>query len=174
MTTSLQTLAVSAVAPGERLSGELRADTAAVTLTFYGNSYYRYTEPELARDLEALARLLTVAWTRAYWATVSELTGRTITGEPPAESEAEQRFRELRDSRQVTGRSPDGRLTITYQGDSREWHVRIEPGTLAALDQEQFVACAYAATQDFFANHRDTLLRYRAECFPPPDRLPQW
>jgi DNA-binding protein YbaB len=174
MSTPLHTLTVSAVAPGERLAGELRADTAAVTLTFSGNSYYRYTEPELERHLEALARLLTVAWARAYWATISELNGRTITSEPPADSEAEQRFRDLRDTMQVTGRSADGRLTITYTGERKEWHVRIEPGTLAALDDSQFVACAHDATRDLFANHKATLLRLRVECFPPPDRLPRW
>ena len=85
----------------------------------------------------------------------------------------EQRFRDLRDTMQVTGRSADGCLTIFYIRERKEWHIGIELQTLTVLNQDEFVAYAWDATGGLLANHKAALHRFRAECVPPPDRLPQ-
>jgi DNA-binding protein YbaB len=164
---------VRARVPGGQVSGELRGQTD-IALSFDGDSYYRLTEPELERQLASLCRLLTVSWSRGYWAAISEIGGQIVTGESPAQTEETRRYRAERDAMCITGTSRDGRVEVTYDGGGSGWSVRIQPGTLATLTEAQFQAAAREASQDLAQTHRETIARLRRECFPPPAELPRW
>jgi hypothetical protein len=174
LATQLIDLTAEATTPNGKLSARLHAREPEVLLTFHDNSYYRYAEPELAIQIEGLARLLSVAWARVYWHQMSLIHGRTITHEDPPATAAEQRFRDLRAEMHVSASSPDGRIHLDYQAGHDGWRITIEPGTLATLSEEQFVESARLATHALFAAHRSYITTIRRECFPPPESLPRW
>jgi hypothetical protein len=170
----LARIRVYAQSPGGQLTGVLHGGEVDIELAFVGNSYYRFTEPELEHQIEGLCRLLVAGWRREYWAAFSELQGYEVTGEVPPADEATRRYRELRDSISVSGACSDGRIRVSFDAGREGWRLRIEPGTLATLTEEQFLAATHEAAQDLGRDHRETMLRIRDECFPPPETLPRW
>lgn len=148
---------VVAESPSGIMRGDFR-DRTDVVITFAGNSYYRATEAELERQIVAMCRLLVVAWSRGYWAAMSEIAGRTITGEAPPRTPATERYRHARDTMRISGQSADGRLAITYDGARDGWEAKILPGTLAALTQEQFVEAGRQASRDIVQDHHEMII----------------
>ena len=159
----LDMLRVRAEVPGGLLAGEFR-DRSEVVLSFGGSGYYRSTEADLEEQIVALCRLLVVAWSRGYWDLMSEVQGSTIVGEPPALTDADGEFRDARDHMLVEGRSADGRISVTFDGQ-RGWSAAVQPGTLVALSEEEFIAGAREASQQLVQSHRSTIGRLKAEIY---------
>ncbi len=159
----LDMLRVRAEVPGGLVAGEFR-DRSEVVVSFGGNGYYRATERDLEEQIVSLCRLLVAAWSRAYWGLMSEVQGRTIVGEAPPTSDADSEFRGARDRMVVHGRSADGRISVTFDGQ-RGWSATIEPGTLVALSEEGFIASARDASRDLVQSHRATIGRLKAEIY---------
>ena len=162
--TRLQTMPVRAEVPGGLLRGELR-DASEVVISFGGEGYYRTTEADLERQLVNLCRLLVVAWTRGYWDALSEAAGHRIASEPAPYSEASAEYRTARDALVVTGRSADGHLTITYDPTNDGWQATIQPGTIAALSEEEFVTAARQASRELYAQRRQQIVALKLEIF---------
>jgi hypothetical protein len=160
----LQAMHVRAEVPGGLLSGELR-DRSEVVVTFGGSGYYRTTEAELERQIVSLCRLLVVSWSRGYWDVISEIAGRRISGEGPPMSEASVEYRKARDSMVVSGQSADGRITITYNGAHNGWSAKIQPGTLTALSEEDFIRAGREASRALYAAHQEMIIRLKAQIF---------
>ena len=128
-----------------------------VSLSFLPGVYQRADESELARELTNLAKLLWAARTREYYAIVSDVTGETRTQEAHAVNQRDVDFFAARDELVAEGRSFDDRIQITVQG-MRSFRVRIAPGTLRTLTEEEFAERAGEAGSELV---RDQLRKVR-------------
>src|SRR6476659_5445513 len=108
----LARLQVAAEVPDGLISGVLR-DRGDLVISFRDNSYYRMTDDELEDRLLSLARLLWVAWIRAFYAELSAATGQHLTTETAPANDRDRAFRALRDQIESKGSAADGRISVT-------------------------------------------------------------
>ncbi|MFI5959734.1 hypothetical protein [Cryptosporangium sp. NPDC051539] len=151
----LDGMTVRVTLPDGSLSAEL-VGSRAVTVSFPPGEYGRMPEPELARRLAQLARLLVARRTPEYFRIQSEVTGETTTKEPPAIGRRDQEYAAARDDVVAKGLSVDGRIQVSVRG-MREWTVWIRPGTLRSLSEDQFVGAVGEAAGDLIADQRDRI-----------------
>jgi hypothetical protein len=65
----------------------------------------------------------------------------------------------------VTGQSADGRLRITYDPANDGWRATIQPGTLAALSEEDFITAARQASRELYAQRRRQIVALKLDIF---------
>lgn len=131
-------------APGVTASspdGQLKArlDDETLSVGFRPGTYRRYSDTSLA---EQLARVLTSVWAEYHkrqLKALSEAHGEVYRTRP-VDWRAEHRAYDEAAARLVTrGTSPGGGIDLKAKGFT-EWKVRIAAGTLARLDEADFLA----------------------------------
>jgi hypothetical protein len=132
--------------PDGAIEAEL-ADRTRMTLSFARGWYDRCDEADLERRLVAVATLLWTARMRRYWEVLSQDAGERITGEPKPISPRAVAYCEARDALVAYGRSADGRVSISVEG-MRRWSIRVQPGTVRALDEYEFAVSAGEAAAE--------------------------
>lgn len=131
---------VRAATPDGAIEAELSGRTE-VRFSFRPGYYERCTERDLERRLAGIAAVLWARRTRAYQEALSEAFEQPITGEDPPAGPRDLHYREMRDELVAHGRSADGRIAASVRG-MRDWDVRIQDGTLRALDERAFRTAA--------------------------------
>ena len=144
-------------APGADIEAELRQRTT-ITLWF-GESVYEFvSEPALEQALAGLARLLWAGWQRHYRAAIDE-TDLNIEIDDLRDSN----FFSERAQVAAVGASVDERIRVSAVG-MENFSVRIEPGTVRDITEDEFTAgAAEAATrviEDFQAKVDELKKRY--------------
>ena len=140
MADRLDAMRVRAATPDGAIEAELtgRSD---VRFWFRPGFYERCTERDLERRLAGVASVLWARRMRAYYAALSEAYEQPITGEDPPGGPRDLHYREMRDELVARGRSADGRIAASVRG-MRDWDIRIQDGTLRALDEHAFLTAA--------------------------------
>lgn len=155
----LDSIHVRVRAPGTEIEAELRNGTD-ISISF-GESVYEFlNEATLERSLASVARLLYAAWLREYRAAIDD-SALDIT----PHDERDHEFLRERSLIESTGESNDGRVVFSAVG-MQDIAVRIVPGTVWKLTEEQFVARTKEAVtllvQDYRAKVRELKIRYYA------------
>ncbi|GAA0708575.1 hypothetical protein Drose_13130 [Dactylosporangium roseum] len=132
-----------------------------VTLSFLSGYYGRVDERELAWTLTAVARLLWVERTRALRAAVQEVLAPARSPERPPRTAREVAFDKARDELVAEGYSPGRRVVVTTLG-LRSWQVRVAPGTIRALDEQEFCAAVRVAADGVIQDVRDKMIVVKA------------
>jgi hypothetical protein len=153
----LDSMRVRATARGGWITAELHHRTE-IRLTFGAGSYRRYSEQLLEQDLTSLARALWAGRMKAYYQAVSEAFEEPVSGERRPVTPRDVEYRNARDDLVARGESADGRIVISVRG-MRNWVVRIAPGTLRTLTEDEFAEATGAAGE---ALVRDQFARIRA------------
>jgi hypothetical protein len=129
----LDNLHVRVKAPGVEIYAELR-NRDNVTISFEPGIYDWLDERHLEHHMSGLARLLYVAWVRAYRAALPEGFQASL-GE--VDTQADRDYLAAREDLVTEGASPDRRIVLVARG-MHEIRVHIAPGTIRALDEYQF------------------------------------
>lgn len=133
--------------PGAEIYGELR-DRRCVDVTFGPDTYGWSSETYLEQAVATLGRLLTARWTEAYHAALRD-SGLAVTPLPGSRSTDYERARERIEA---TGASADGRVVISAVG-LRNFAVRIRPGTVRELPEQDFAERVRDAAAVFLTDH---------------------
>lgn len=143
--------------PGTEIHAEL-SNRTRIDVSFGDGTYEWLHEGDLQYHLATLARLLVAAWMREYRAA---LTDNELLLRPPEELRNRD-YERACDELAAGGASADGRVTVSAVG-LRDFAVRIVPGTLRELTEQQFRSCVREATTAFLADHmtRIQLLKIR-------------
>lgn len=124
-------------------------------LKFRPGAYARYTESELEHQLVQLARLTNVARTRGYWKSLEKVLGH---GEPIDKrgpgSPGERALREAADRTEVATNSHNIRIQV--RGGTKDWQLRIRPGTVQRLEEAEFL-------RELRQLFQETVSRWQAE-----------
>jgi hypothetical protein len=159
----LDDLRVTATADSGDITATLTRRTR-LRLEFAPRVYHRRSEVQLQHDIEVLARRLWVNRMRGYYQALSDITGQSVTGEPPARGQLGQRYRAARDELTAYGQSGDGRIRVQVRG-MRDWQVAIAPGTLRALTAHEFAAGVAEAAQGLLDDQRRKIRELRRHVF---------
>ena len=155
----LDSIHVRVRAPGTEIEAELRNGTD-ITISFGEGVYEFLNESGLERHLASLARLLYAAWLRQYRAAIDD----SALDIAPHDDRDHEFLRE-RSQLESAGASGDGRITFSAVG-MRDISVRIVPGTVWQLTEDQFAARTKEAVallvQDYRAKVRQLKIRYYA------------
>ncbi|WP_213455501.1 YbaB/EbfC family nucleoid-associated protein [Rhizomonospora bruguierae] len=153
---------VRVTSPDQRITGEL-VGGSTITIRFATGAYRRYREPDLERQLVAVAMLLIVGrerLSREVWA--------ATTGAPApddgGEGERSRRFRQLRAAMYVEGTSPGGLVRITATG-LREWTVTVATGAIATTPEPEFAVELRGAVADFVGAYARGMAALKQDCF---------
>jgi len=119
--------------PGTDIFAELR-NREEVTVSFGTGVYDGLSERDLEHYLASLARLLFVAWQRAYSEALSESFREALVG---ANTDADRAYLQARGEMVSSGASNDGRVAVTARG-MQDVVVRIGSGTVRELTEWQF------------------------------------
>lgn len=172
----LDSLVLTVRSPDSNIEAEVDIDYH-IELRFRAGSFHHYNEAMLEHQLSQLARLAWVGYQREYLAAV-EASGRVINDWNPKR----RAYREALANIEVSAASRGGHIEVHSVGLER-WSCRIEPGTLARLGQERFVAEAESAVANLVTQyvHRVVLLKDEHFRFDLPpdirseaDRMKQW
>ncbi|NUT21389.1 MAG: hypothetical protein HOV77_19620 [Hamadaea sp.] len=159
----LAAMRVRVTLPSGLLHAELRG-RSEITIVFEPPTYQRFNEEALEDSLANLARMLWAARTREYYALLSAAAERDINSEVESDDQADTDYREARARLVVTGKSPDGRITITARG-MHDWKVTIAPGTLAALSEEEFCDQTAAAAAELISDQYAQVAALKADIY---------
>lgn len=147
----LDAIRVRVRAPGAAIEAELR-HPRQISIHLDEGAYPFMREPQLEQALAGLARLLYAGWVRQYR---TALAGSAIS---PIENPE---FVAGRAKIEPTGRSADGRITITAVG-MQDFQVRVTPGTLRELSERQFTAALQQAATGFVTDQAAKISTLRA------------
>ncbi|MFL6126064.1 hypothetical protein [Actinophytocola sp.] len=142
----LDAIRVRARMPGVDIEVELR-DRTDVRISFGESVYGFLTENRLQYYLAGLARLLYAAWLRQYRAAIDD---SALDVDPHDRRDHE--FLDARAAVESGGASTDARIVITAVG-MREIEVRIAPGTVRKLTEDQFSARTAEAVTALIQDH---------------------
>ncbi|MET0237969.1 MAG: hypothetical protein ABW224_25240 [Kibdelosporangium sp.] len=152
----LDSIRLKVQAPGSEIYADLR-NRKNVSISFGESVYGWMKESTLERLLASTGRLLYVEWVRRYRAELDE----SFRHGPETQNDRD--FVAARAAMESSGRSRDGRVTLSVAG-MQNLEVRIVRGTIRALDEKEFSARVQEAVQDladnYQANIRDLKLRY--------------
>ncbi|WP_051367212.1 hypothetical protein [Hamadaea tsunoensis] len=138
--------------PGTDISAELR-NREEVSISFGHGVYDGLSERDLEHYLASLARLLFVAWQRAYSEALSESFREALVG---ADSDEDRAYLRARGEMVSTGASNDGRVTVTGRA-MQDVEVRIAAGTVRELTEWQFAERVHEAVVVLAKNHMDQI-----------------
>ena len=146
-------LTVSATSPDNMVKSHLVAGEK-LTIAFRPGAYRRYTEVALADQLASLGRLTWVGYRRGYLEALSISRGEpAVTSTRPHWDARYRRYHEAIAASVACGESASRAVRAKSKGMA-SWKVRIEPGTLAAMPEESFVAEALSAFQRLQADSK--------------------
>jgi|GEM_PF-6157564 len=153
--------------------GQIRAAVVGGTVksvAFAPGAYRGYGDAELGNQLVQVARLVWVTRERSRKDAM-----RAVLDDPRAEvtertpkSSAERRLRQLRDKERVEVKSSHMRIGII---GGTKWAIHIQPGTVKALSEEEFLAELIQLVKQAMGMWRSTMNRLRRECFGPSEIL---
>jgi hypothetical protein len=123
-----------------------------VRVSFAPGYYAHADDARVADKLAQLGKLLWVARMKEYYRFKSEQLGRTVRGEAEPVTDAQRARRQARDAIVATGRSVDGTVEATAVG-LFGWTVRIAPGTVPRMPEEQFCAAVSQAARGLIEDH---------------------
>lgn len=151
----LQTMVVQAATPDDttfaRLTGRRQVDV------WFAPGYYSYaTDERIESKLATVARLLWVARTKEYYRYKSQLLGRTVQGEGPPRTPRQEARREARGNILAVGESGDGLVRIEAVG-LFHWAVRLAPGTVPAVAEQDLTAAVSTAAARLIEQHENKL-----------------
>jgi hypothetical protein len=145
-------------APGTEIEAELRNRTD-ITITF-GESVYDFVDERgLERSLAALARLVYAGWLRQYRAAIDD-SALDIT----PRDDRDGKFLGERAKIEASGRSGDGRITLTCVG-MQDISVEILPGTVRELTEAEFTARAKEAVTTLIQDYLAKVRALRKRCY---------
>jgi hypothetical protein len=141
-------------------------DGTDLRITFGYGAYGRHTETDLAHQLGRLGQAVWIAFQRSR----EELHRRrsasfrvVVSPSGPADpAPARAAYTEALNAVTVTGRSPDGSITVRTTGGLR-WTVELADGTLTRLGEGAFVSQATAAVQAMLAEREKEIAALKAE-----------
>lgn len=153
---------VAARVPGTEIHGEVRGGRGDVGVSFGQDTYQWLKESHLEHHLATLARLLTAGWTREYRTVLSD---SLLCVDPSAEVR-NQDYERARDAIAATGSSADGRIVVSAVG-LRDFTVRVRPGTVRELREQEFTARVREAADAFRTDYLDQIRELKLRCFGP-------
>lgn len=159
----LDSMRVRVAVPGGDVQALLSGRTS-VTLSFADGYYARSTEQDLQHKLAALAQLLWVGRTREYNNALQEAFSNPTLNGPARIGARDIAFAEARAQLVATGASDDGRIRLTVQG-MRHWTVRVAPGTIRALEEDEFIAGVRAAAARLIQDQLDQMALLKARSY---------
>lgn len=133
--------------PGTEIKGELRHRNE-LSISFEAGTYQWLRESRLQHQLATLARLLCAGWTREYLAALNSSFLRVEPGEVAWNND----YEKARNQIEASGSSGDGRITVSAVG-MENFSVRIIPGSLRELSEQEFVTRTGEAAAAFLADH---------------------
>jgi hypothetical protein len=145
--------------PGTEIQGELR-HRSEISISFGPGTYQRLRESHLEHYLATVARLLYAGWTREYR---SALSSSLLEVDPPKDAR-NRAYEEAKNHIKASGSSADGRITVSAVG-LQNFTVRITPGTLRELSEQEFIAGARAAATAFGDDHRTRIRELKTQFF---------
>jgi hypothetical protein len=149
----LDNIHVRVKAPGAEIFAELH-HRSEVDISFGPGIYDWLAERHLERYLASAAKLLYVGWTRAC----REALGDSIVQHSAAEeTQTDRNYLDARGRLVATGRSADGRVTVTIKGVVHEVTVRIADGTIRALNQREFADRVHEAVAALAEDHLEKI-----------------
>jgi len=159
----IQAIHVRVSAPDGAITAEL-ANRTQLTLSFARGWYDRCDEGDLERRLGSLATLLWTARMRQYWEVRSQDAGERITHEPKPISPRAVAYREAREALVAHGRSADDRVSVSVEG-MRHWTVRVQRGTVRAVDEYEFAAAAGQAATELIQDQYRKIAALKLEIY---------
>ena len=154
----LDSIRLRVQAPGSEIYADLH-NRKDVSISFGESVYEWMTERTLEHLLASMGRLLYVEWIRRYRA---ELDEAFLNAAGP-ETQNDRDFIAARAAMESSGRSQDGRVTLSVTG-MQNLEVHIIRGTILELNENEFSARLHEAVQDLADNYqagiRDLKLRY--------------
>lgn len=151
----LQTMVVEAATPDDttfaRLTGRRLVEV------WFAPGYYAHASDErIEGKLSTVARLLWVARTREYYRYKSALLGRPVRGEGTPRTPGEEARHDERARILAVGESPDGLVRVEAIG-LFHWTVRLAPGTVARVSEEELRSSVSAAAARLIEQHENKL-----------------
>ncbi|MGH3662664.1 MAG: hypothetical protein ACRD1T_09640 [Acidimicrobiia bacterium] len=148
----LDGITITAKSPDGNIECDL-VDGRHMEMGFKDGAYKRYSDPALEHQL---AGLLTSLWVGHHQARLSVLSEEFDYLPREEHSTADRPSREFAQERKMAraqGRSDSGRITIETVGRST-WSVRVQAGTVSAMDEDGFL-------QDFWKAFLQTMAEFR-------------
>jgi hypothetical protein len=150
----LSALSVEARSPDGRISALARG-TDDITVRFTGDAYRRYTESDLARQLEQLAVLTWTRYRRAHNSIIESFVDQD--GPVSGDNEQDRVFYERLEHLTVVGASTDRWVTLQSRALVR-WDVTVVDGAVRALTEEQFLGELGSAVADLMGDYQAQLI----------------
>lgn len=114
-------------------------------LIFQPGSYERYSDTDLARQLEHFSKLIAVQRRRARRNSLKAALGTDATPRPrPLASSRERELRRLEQELDIKFHSEHIKVHVT---DAHNWDIRIKPGTTKQVPEELFIREAAGVTR---------------------------
>jgi hypothetical protein len=135
---AVERLTVNVTSPDGRI--RVHMGNRSLKVRFAPGSYHSYSEEALESQLTRLATAVWSDYQRGYLAVLKEHDLSVPDPRDPRVSE----FLADRDRIESEGRSPNNCVKVRSVA-MRHWQVRIRPGTLAALSEDEFAAEALHA-----------------------------
>jgi hypothetical protein len=164
ITERVERMAVRVEAPSRSVSAELRGRNDII-VSFAPGFYQRAGEHEMQAQLEQVGRLLWASWMREYQRIVSDEHGQTYEESRPL-SHLDYEFIDKRANLVAEGRSGDGRIQISVRG-MQDWKVRVAPGALSAMREDEFAAQVAVAAQGLIDDQRTKIRELKVTTYDP-------
>ncbi|HIW63166.1 MAG TPA: hypothetical protein H9881_11960 [Candidatus Stackebrandtia excrementipullorum] len=158
----LKALTVRVTSPDGNIQGLLNGRD--MRIRFRPGTYHQYGEELLEHQLSRLFTLTATGYRRGHGHIMSEVDLISITDPADANSDAQRRYLEAVPELVVTGATTDGLVRIRCVG-MRDWRCRIRPGTIAALEESQFVTETETAIQSLLTHYRREIMFLKDRCY---------
>lgn len=149
----VDSMAVQATSPNGSVTAVVRGQNG-IEISFAPGFFQRAGTEELETQLAQVARLLWANRTREYRAILDDEFRGNLVVDPPPDGQRDERFYEERENLVAEGSSPDGRVRVTVRG-MRDWEVRIAPGAIDELREEEMARAAAHAAQALIQDQMD-------------------
>jgi len=156
----LDGISITVKSPDGKIECEL-SDGRNLIVGFAPGAYRRYSEQDLARQLESVFTSLWEAHRRARLNVVRELAGCDVR----EGTQISRRSREYTAAYRVLkahGRSQSGNIEVSTEGLTR-WSVVIKPNTIRQMGEEAFLSDLWSAFLSVMTDHRRRLMSIRRD-----------
>ncbi|MGH8792371.1 MAG: hypothetical protein ACRDXX_06980, partial [Stackebrandtia sp.] len=113
-------------------------------------------------QIAGLGRLLWAGRRRGELRAISDFLGREFTGNEPPSTPERREFVEKRNDLVVAGCSEKEWIMLIQRGWT-DWDVKLEPGVLEELSQEEFEAELVSAAGDLMEDYTEQMAKLRHE-----------
>lgn len=159
---------VQVVSPDNNIRVVLQGE-GDVTVEFRPESYSKYTERGLERQIERAATLIYTGYYKAYGHLTDEYDRNLQRGPDDARDPTERAYLTDRAELQVVGATERKAVRIRATGLYR-WECRIADGTIAELSEQEFLDELHGAIRSFLARYRIRMSGLFTEHYGSEDR----